>query len=430
MNAILAMALKDIRLLTRDRVGLFFIIGFPFVYALFIGSIFSTGSSGRGGGFQVAVADEDNTDASRAFITRLDESKSVDVKLATRAEAESEVRLSHVSAYIVIPAGFGAARANPFLGKSASVELGTDPARVAEGAMLEGQIMQLGFALMSDQLSNPDARTQMVKEGLDSLNKAAANSDQAEDTTRRFMAALGSLDQLSRSVSAGRAEGEANPLFQPLTIEKKSVASEAKRRGPQNSFEFSFPQGIAWAFLFCVTRFGSSLVAERVRGTLVRMQVAPLSRWHIIGGKALACILVMLVVGGALTVFGSTVLKVNIRSIPLFTVAAICSILCFTGIMVLISTLGKTEEAAAGIGSAVMLVITMLGGGAVPLLAMPTWMQQLASASPVKWAILSLEGAIWRGFTPAEMITPCAILLATGAVCFAIGIRAFRWHAA
>ncbi len=428
MSEILAMAMKDLRILARDRVGVFFVVVFPFLYALFIGSIFSTGSRG-GGGFDVVVADEDNTDASRAFIAKLDENKSVKVVPATREDAAREVRLGHASAYLVVPAGFGAARANPFLGKSATVELGADPARVAEGAMLEGMIMQLGFGTLADQLSKPDARTQAIKSGADALHQAVPDAQAAQANTQRFLAALSELDQLSRSVTAGRAAGDPNPLFQPLVVQKESVAMET-RKGPRNSFEYSFPQGISWAFLFCVTRFAASLVGERARGTLIRMQVAPLTRWHIIGGKALACILAMTSVGALLYAFAAKVLDVHVQSVPLFALAAACSVLCFTGIMVFISTLGKTEEAAAGIGSAIMLIMTMTGGGAVPLLAMPPWMQSIASISPVKWAILALEGSIWRGFTPAEMITPCVILLATGAVTFAIGTRLFRWHAA
>ena len=40
-----------------------------------------------------------------------------------------------------------------------------------------------------------------------------------------------------------------------------------------------------------------------------------------------------------------------------------------------------------------------------------------------RWAILALEGAIWRDFGPAEMAGPCAILLAVGLVTFVIGAR-------
>ncbi len=62
----------------------------------------------------------------------------------------------------------------------------------------------------------------------------------------------------------------------------------------------------------------------------------------------------------------------------------------------------------------------------VPLFIMPPWMTTAANVSPVKWAVLAFEGAIWRGFSAAEMLLPCGILPAVGAVCFAIGARAFR----
>jgi hypothetical protein len=49
-----------------------------------------------------------------------------------------------------------------------------------------------------------------------------------------------------------------------------------------------------------------------------------------------------------------------------------------------------------------------------------------SNVSPAKWAVLGLEGALWRGFSPAEMALPCAILVGVGLVCFTLGARAFR----
>ncbi|HEY3392107.1 MAG TPA: hypothetical protein VGK58_05340 [Lacipirellulaceae bacterium] len=41
----------------------------------------------------------------------------------------------------------------------------------------------------------------------------------------------------------------------------------------------------------------------------------------------------------------------------------------------------------------------------------------------MKSSILALEGSIWRGFTLADMLLPCGILLGTGAICLAVGAR-------
>ena len=57
---------------------------------------------------------------------------------------------------------------------------------------------------------------------------------------------------------------------------------------------------------------------------------------------------------------------------------------------------------------------------------MPPWMLVASNVSPAKWAILGLEGALWRGFSPAEMALPCGILVGVGLVCFTLGARAFR----
>ena len=110
-------------------------------------------------------------------------------------------------------------------------------------------------------------------------------------------------------------------------------------------------------------------------------------------------------------------------SVGLFVLALLVVPTAFVGLMMLIASLGRTEEAASGAGWALMMPMSMLGGGMIPLAVMPAWITPFSYVSPVRWAILSYEGAIWRGFTLAEMALPCAILSAIGVVAFGIGAR-------
>ena len=61
--------------------------------------------------------------------------------------------------------------------------------------------------------------------------------------------------------------------------------------------------------------------------------------------------------------------------------------------MMMIAGLGRTEQAVAGAGWAMLMPMTMFGGGMMPQFIMPAWMQTVGNVSPVKWAILGFEGA-------------------------------------
>ena len=139
-------------------------------------------------------------------------------------------------------------------------------------------------------------------------------------------------------------------------------------------------------------------------------------------GKATACFLAVIGVIGVMVALGMW-LGMRPRSPALLVLAAVCIAFCFVGIMMLMSVIGKTEEAVSGGAWAANMLMAMFGGGMMPLLFMPGFMKTLSNFSPVKWSILALEGAIWRGFTLSEMLLPCGMLLATGAVCFALGAR-------
>jgi ABC-2 type transport system permease protein len=102
-------------------------------------------------------------------------------------------------------------------------------------------------------------------------------------------------------------------------------------------------------------------------------------------------------------------------------VAIICVAACFVGIMMLLAVSSGTQRGGSGLGWGVLLVMSMIGGGMIPLFIMPNWMLKISVISPVRWSILAIEGGIWREFTFLKMAVPCGVLLGIGAACFAIG---------
>jgi ABC-2 type transport system permease protein len=417
MRAILALAANDLRLLSRRRGDLFFTFGWPLIVAIFFGLLFAGPREGRSQ-IEIALADEDGTEGSRAFADRLAREPALSVLRVSRDEAEALVRQGKRPACVTLKEGFGAAAARPFF-LTPQAEIGADPARKAEASMLEGLLARAAAGHLQALLQDREATRKMVREARSGLFFAPAAGDpEGLAATDRFLSELGVFLEKG-PVSAGGAGG-----FQPIAVQTTPIA--APQRGPRNSFEFSFPQGILWGIIGCAATFGVGLVAERNAGTLVRLLVAPLTRTHVLLGKALACFVAILAVEALLLLVGAVAFRVRPASPGLLAAACLAVAVAFVGLMMLISTLGQTERSASGAGWAILLVLSMLGGGMVPLFVMPAWMATASHLSPVKWAVLALEGALWRGFTVRDMALPCAILLGVGLVTFAFGARRFQ----
>ena len=71
-----------------------------------------------------------------------------------------------------------------------------------------------------------------------------------------------------------------------------------------------------WGIIGCVMSFAISLVSERVHGTFVRLQMAPLTRAQVLGGKALACFLAISILQIAIFTMGAVVFGVRPASLP------------------------------------------------------------------------------------------------------------------
>jgi ABC-2 type transport system permease protein len=414
MRSMTALARKDLRILFRLRSGLFFSFVWPVIVAILFGAVFSAQSDGPPR-LRVVVVDEDNTPQSRAFIGKLETSGDFTVDRAGRPEAEAMVRRGQRSALIAIKPGFGSAAQRMFYGAPRALEIANDPARQAEASMVEGLVMKHAMSDFQQLFTDPQASRQMVDGALRDLR--ASGNRAADAPLARF---LGELDAFLSKPAAGSGAAE----WQPVAISKSAIVREGA--GPPNSFAVTFPQGIVWGIIGCVMTFAVSLVSERAHGTFLRLQMAPLTRGEILGGKALACLASTTLLQILLLAIGMAGFGIRPGSWPLLIAACVCTSLAFVGFMMMIASLGRTEQSVAGAGWAMLMPMAMFGGAMMPQFVMPGWMQTVGSASPVKWAILGIEGAMWRGFSAADMLLPCGILLGFGAICFVAGTRGLR----
>jgi len=431
MRTILAIGRKDLRLLLRDRAGLFFTFFFPLLYALFFGAIFSGGGDGGARPLPLRLVDLDGSAGSAAFLASLAARAELDARADSLAGALAAVRRGRASAAVIVEPGFGEARERLFWGDPPEIRVLRDPARAAEAGLLQGVLFEEAFKGLEERFQQPASFLPDIARWRDSLAAPGAPGAEA-DHLRRW---LGELEDFlavedSRIAERGAAGDTAAAVegfggFEPLRVTQQELREE--RVGPKSYFEISFPQGLIWGVIAVAASFAVSLVVERREGTLRRLRAAPVTRTQILAGKALACFGLVVALCAGLFVVGRFA-GVRPGSPGLLALAVLATATAFTGLMMLISVLGRTERAVGGIGWALLMAFAMFGGGMVPLFFMPGWMRALGHASPVKWAILALEGAVWRGFTPAEMLLPCGVLAAVGLGGFAVGVAAFRWN--
>lgn len=435
LRPIIALALKDLHLLRRDRTALFFTLFFPLIFSVFFGVIFS-GAGGDGPkGLDVRVVDEDRSPGSEALIKRLEAGDELRVKrVGTKGEAERDVLARNAAGYILLPAGFGESQGNMLAmfggGNQAAIEVGVDPSRTAERGMLQGVMQKYAFMGLVDTFRNPSSMRGQIKAARASILLAGGMEPAYRDqlgtfleSTDRFMAAQEARGDAAPGSATGASAASDGAGFSPVKIAFRDV--QAPRAGPANAYAVSFPQGIIWGVMGATIGFAMSLVVERQHGTLARLRMTPLPFGQVLLGKALACFCTVCAVCGLMFAVAALAFGVRFDS-PLMLVLAVASVaVAFVGLMMLASCAGSTEASASGVAWATMMVFALVGGAAVPLFAMPGWVQRVSDFSPVKWSILAMEGAIWRGLDTGQMLVPCGILIAIGAGTFAVGAWIF-----
>jgi ABC-2 type transport system permease protein len=425
MQPIIALALKDLRLLLRMRAGLFFTFVWPLLIAVGFGVILSGPTSGQSR-MRVALVDEDHTPGAAALLQRLEGATELESVRTTRREAEESVRTGRRTAFIAVPPGYGAASERLFYGAPPTVELGLDPSRKAESGMLEGVLMKYGVQGMQEVFSDPTAGHRAVANAMRSL-PADRRTNPEVASTAAFLRELDKYLQRPKAsdpVGAGKVGGGASGAWTPLAVVTREVTGE--RRGPRSTFEFTFPQGVIWGLIGCIMSFAVGLVVERTHGTLVRLQTAPLTRTAVLAGKGLGCFTAAMALQAIMFALATLVFHVHVHSWAALLLAMMSGAAGFVGIMMLVAAIGRNEQATSAAGWAILMPMSMIGGAMIPLFAMPPWLVRLSVISPIRWAILAFEGATWRAFSLTEMLLPCGVLVGVGLVAFALGTRFVR----
>jgi ABC-2 type transport system permease protein len=361
---------KEFYQVRQDRRMLAVSIVAPFLQVLLLGYAATTDITNS----TLVVCDMDRTEESRTFVRRFTtsgyfiERYQVDVP----AEVDSYIENAKASIALVIPEDFG----RSLLGReSAQVQV------ILDGSDANSANILLGYA------------TQIV-------------GSFSQSVVARYAT-------LQRGIRIARIVPEPRIWFNP---DLKSA--------------YYMVPGVVALVLMLITMTLTSLgvVREKEIGTLEQLMVTPIKSWQLILGKLIPFTIigyvdVLIVLALARFWFGVPLLG----SLPLLFALSGMFILTTLGLGLFISTIAKSQQQAMLIAQFFFFMPFMfLSGFAFPIANMPTAIQYVTYAIPLRYFLEIVRGLFLKGAGLNELWTQSLALLVFGVLTLTLSVLRFR----
>ncbi len=264
--------------------------------------------------------------------------------------------------------------------------------------------------------------------GLSELTKKkpAAPSLRRLDTPPTTTPPPGSVSSTSTpspSTSTGTS-GPADVFSRILRLETEQVVGA----NVKNPAATTLVGGWAIQFLlFAVSASAASLFRERDAGIFQRLLAAPVTRAHILCSKFLYGVilglvqLVVLFLASTL-IYGTDVLP----HLPLLVLVCIFAAAACTSFGMLLAAVSSSPEAASGLATFLIMLMSAIGGAWFPITFMPEFIQQFSKLTLVYWSMEGFSAVLWAGQSFVQILPILAVLGAITAGVMSIAIWRFN----
>jgi ABC-2 type transport system permease protein len=374
MGLVWKVAVNDLKFMLKEREAQVWMFLMPLGFCLFFGFAFQ--ERGRGPSKPtMAYASQDTSFASMAFRAELD-SLGYNV-----VEVNDEQELQQYRRQLHVPENFTESIVN---GVQSTVVLKHD----------------LGdLSAQSDQVKVQRAVWRLL-----GATAVAAAGDSLDE--RGLMAAVDTENPLKLDVS--------------ISGRKKIIPSGFGQAVPGNLVMF--------VLLIAFTSGAINLVIERDQGLLRRLASSPLSGAQLLAGKALSRLMICVIEIVYFLLAGALIFKLDWGD----NLAALLMVLLAyafgaAGLGLLMGSLGKSPDQAAGVGILSALVMSALGGAWWPIEIVPSAIRWIAFVFPTGWAMDGMLKAMTLGQTVSSLAPNALMLLLYGIVSIAVASRIFRF---
>jgi len=392
MYKLKATILKDLLILTRDKVGLLCMFAMPILLAVVITALQnSTFELVNDNKVPLLLCNKDTGDISRQLATAIEKVGIFNLKqvIANKSEKEISDRMHAKDALIavIIPEGFSAAmalKAKNISGKALN-EFGMEADTVKSAT---------GYIESLTLLYHP-----VLQESFRQSIRGALQSALQLVESRQILKSL--YFSLNEKQLPEKLENEV--LNNQASINEIPISRDGSRKIP-NATQHNVPAWTIFAMFFVVISLGSSVVKEKLNGSFVRLKTLPTNYFMALLSKQITYLFVTIAQAAVIFSIGIWLFpfmglpRLNLPSdlFGLFLVTLICG-WCAVSFAICIGVFAQTQEQANGTGAVSIVLLAAIGGLLVPSFAMPDSFRKVIVLSPLHWCLEAYYGLFLEG---------------------------------
>jgi ABC-2 type transport system permease protein len=391
MQILRATIIKDLKILLRDRVGLFVMFFMPILLVIVITSVQnSTFELVNNNKISLIVFNYDKGPLGEQLIEGIRK-----IGLFNLKKSDSSVQFSQISSLmheqnalvaLIVPAGFTNFIENRAEDLAAKALKDTDSA-----SNITNKIMPPDSLIM---FYHPVMQTSF-RQSVEGAFKSAVQVVQGEAIVKKLYEGVNQKEippDLEKQI-----------LFGQIPVSEIPVSRSGSRTIP-NASQHNVPAWTIFAMFFIVISLGGIIVREKNSGSFIRLKTLPASYLNALVSKQIVYLgvtflqaVVIFGIGNKLFPYmGLPVLHLPDDVIALVMVTLVCGY-CAVSYAIAVGVFSNTAEQSNGFGAISVLILAALGGLMVPSFAMPANLQKILQISPLHWALEAYYGLFLEG---------------------------------
>lgn len=242
--------------------------------------------------------------------------------------------------------------------------------------------------------------------------KTSRPSSPADPTLRRLdtptpASTAGSSAEMEKETATGKRATN-DLLNRILSIENEQVSGKTT----SNPMASRLVGGYAIMFLlFAVSASASAMFEEKRTGIFQRLLSAPVRPSHILWSRFFFGVVLGLIQMTALFFAGRVFYGLDLLPhIGTLFVLIIAAAAACTSLGMLLAAAAPSPEAATGLATLIVMVMSAIGGAWFPVTFMPEFIQRFSKLTVVYWAVEGFTSVLWAGQSFLEVLPIIGIL--------------------